>query len=268
MNDITPRDQQETKALAVGQRIATAIGIIGAAVPALLAAFGGLDWITANLPLLLTGLGSLSAGGVASYVAVRRMRVDRAAKILAIALLPACILSGCVAIRANSDSEGAAVWAFAWGSDSAANLANVAVNGPQTNDCTGVSFDSAAGDQQSAQAIQSLISLGAVLAPVLTARAPAAPASDPSAPSDSSDAADPSGYSGAPGPAGEGVYGRPSCSRCQAYRAAHPDTELIDISDSANRSAMWSALRLRGFTGSSVSLPVEITAAAYTPAAK
>lgn len=77
MNDIKPRDAKETAVAGAGTRIVTAIGIIGAMVPALLAAVGGLDWITANLPLLLTGLGSLVTGGVASYVAVRRMRIDR-----------------------------------------------------------------------------------------------------------------------------------------------------------------------------------------------
>ncbi len=267
---IKPRDAAETATLSVGARIAAAIGIVGTAVPALLAAVGGLDWITANLPLLLTGLGSLVSGGVASWIAVRRMRIDKAAKAGAILLLAASALSGCVAIRADGTADGASVWAVGWGADSAANLTGVAVTGPSTNDSTGVSFDSGSSQQQTAQAIQSLITLGAAIAPVLAGRAPAASSglSDPSDLSDSSDAADPAGFSGAPGPAGEGVYGRPSCSRCQAYRAAHPDTELIDISDGANRSAMWSALRLRGFTGASVSLPVAVTAVGYTPAAK
>jgi len=73
---VTPRDDSETATLSAGARIAAAIGILGTAVPALLAAVGGLDWITANLPLLLTGIGSLVSGGIASYIAVRRMRVD------------------------------------------------------------------------------------------------------------------------------------------------------------------------------------------------
>jgi len=79
-NTITPRDERETAVVSVGRRIAAAIGIVGAAIPALLAAFGGVDWLTANLPLLLTGLGSLATGGVASFIAVRRMVVDRAGK--------------------------------------------------------------------------------------------------------------------------------------------------------------------------------------------
>lgn len=45
MNHITPRDQRETAAVGAGKRIIAAIGIVGTAVPALLAAIGGLDWI-------------------------------------------------------------------------------------------------------------------------------------------------------------------------------------------------------------------------------
>jgi len=277
-NTITPRDEQETKALSIGARIATAIGIVGTAVTALLAAAGGLDWITANLPLLLTGLGSLASGGVASYIAVRRMSIDKIAKGTGLIILAAG-LSGCVAIRAASDSGRAAVWAFGWGADSAAALSNVAVTGPSTNDSTGVSFDTANSQQQSAQAIQSLISLGAALAPVLAGGAPAAlapPPASPAAPANSGSVvaaggdtdADPAGYNGAPGPSGEGVYGRPSCSRCQAYRAAHPDVAVINIDDASNRDDLWAALRLRGFTGANVSLPVLITADGYTQAAR
>jgi hypothetical protein len=269
---IKPRDAAETATLSTGARIAAAIGIIGTAVPALLAAVGGLDWITAHLPLLLTGLGSLVSGGVASWIAVRRMRVDRLAKGagLAILLLAASALTGCVAIRADGTADGASVWAVGWGADSAANLTGVAVTGPSTNDSTGVSFDSGSSQQQTAAAIQSLITLGAAIAPVLAGRAPAASSglSDPSDLSDSSDAADPAGFSGAPGPAGEGVYGRPSCPRCAAYRAAHPDVALINIDVESNRADLWAALRLRGFTGSTVSLPVQITADGYTQAAK
>jgi len=75
-NAITPRDDRETALTGGGKRIAAAIGVIGAAVPALLAAFGGVDWLTANLPLLLSGLAGIASGGIASYIAVRRMRVD------------------------------------------------------------------------------------------------------------------------------------------------------------------------------------------------
>ena len=76
------------------------------------------------------------------------------------------------------------------------------------------------------------------------------------------------GFSASPGAAGEGVYGRPSCSRCQAYKAAHPDVQMIDIDIAANRAAMWDALRARGYTGTSVALPVAVTADGFTQAAK
>ena len=277
-NTITPRDEQEAKTLSVGARIATVIGIVGTAVSALLAAFGGLDWITAHLPLLLTGLGSLASGGIASYIAIRRMSIDKIAKGTGLIII-AVGLSGCVAICADSTGEGASVMAFGWGADSAAALSNVAVTGPSTNDSTGVSFDTANSQQQSAQAIQSLISLGAALAPVLAGGAPAAlapPSASQAAPANSGSVvavdgdtdADPAGYNGTPGPSGEGIYGRPSCSRCQAYRAAHPDVAVINIDDASNRDDLWAALRLRGFTGANVSLPVLITADGYTQAAR
>ena len=73
---ITPRDTREAAAIGAGRRIAAAIAAVAAAAPAILAAIGGLEWIAANLPLLLAGIGSLAAGGVTSYVAVRRMLAD------------------------------------------------------------------------------------------------------------------------------------------------------------------------------------------------
>ena len=80
------------------------------------------------------------------------------------------------------------------------------------------------------------------------------------------------GYGGVPGEGGVGVYGRVSCSRCREYRAAHPDVKIIDIGVTANRAAMWEALKADKpgfkFDGASVSLPVVITADGYTQAAK
>ena len=76
------------------------------------------------------------------------------------------------------------------------------------------------------------------------------------------------GFGGSPGAAGEGVYRSPSCSRCRAYKAAHPDVQMIDIGVAANRAVMWAALKLHGFTGGSVALPVVITDSGYTQAAK
>lgn len=78
----------------------------------------------------------------------------------------------------------------------------------------------------------------------------------------------PTGYTGSPGENGIGVYGRSGCGRCAAYAAAHPDVAIIDIADARNRAAMWDALRARGYTGTTVALPVAVTADGYTQSAK
>ena len=274
---ITPRDDRETAVVGAGRRIATAIGILITAATTLLAAFGDMQWITDNLPMLGVGLGSLVSGGIASYIAVRRMRVDRAAKTSAVLLaaIGALTLCGCVAIRATSDAEKAGVLAFGTGADSAAALANVAVNGAPTEggDSAGVSFDSGNTQQQTQQAIQSLITLGAVLAPLLpngssVANALSLDAGIACAPSAAPAPANTTGFNGAPGENGEGVYGNPACSRCRAYRAAHPEVEIINVSVASNAAAMWNALRERGYTGATVALPVTVTADGYTQSAK
>lgn len=76
------------------------------------------------------------------------------------------------------------------------------------------------------------------------------------------------GYDAVPGVNWVGVYGRPSCAKCQAYRAAHPDTAIVNIDDAANKTAMWAALENRGFEGSTVALPVQITADGYAQGVK
>ena len=78
----------------------------------------------------------------------------------------------------------------------------------------------------------------------------------------------PTGYTGSPGENGEGVYGNPACSRCRAYRTAHPEVEIINVSVASNAAAMWNALRERGYTGATVALPVAVTADGYTQSAK
>jgi hypothetical protein len=78
----------------------------------------------------------------------------------------------------------------------------------------------------------------------------------------------PAEYNGVPGENGIGVYGRSGCGRCAAYAAAHPDIAIIDIADARNRADMWAALRARGYTGTSVALPVAVTADGFTQAAK
>ena len=76
-----------------------------------------------------------------------------------------------------------------------------------------------------------------------------------------------SGYGGIPGTDGIGVYGQPTCSRCRAYKTAHPETEIIDVRVAANEAALRSALKRLGHTGS-IPLPVEITVTGYTLSAK
>jgi len=302
---ITPRDERETRALGAGKRITIAIGVLGTALPALLAAFGGLDWITAHLPLLLTGLGSLVSGGVASWIAVRRMRVDKAAqagavlmlvalpalllasgcicrqawlKVVALALLPLALLTGCTGVYTPKLS------AISFGLDSAQALSGLNVTrlqSAETNDYYEIILDSSSGQQSSGKVIDGIIAIGEIAArmkglPVAGAAAAASAASgsltasaDVAPPEDDAQTVySAAGYAGEPGPGGEGVYGRPSCARCRAYRAAHPEVAIVNIDDAGNRADMWAALRLRGHTGSSVSLPVQITADGYIQAAK
>ena len=76
------------------------------------------------------------------------------------------------------------------------------------------------------------------------------------------------GYGGVPGANGVGVYGKPSCSRCRAYVSAHPDAQIIDVRVAANKAALWAALKSMGYSGASVGLPVVVTEAGYTQAAK
>ena len=76
------------------------------------------------------------------------------------------------------------------------------------------------------------------------------------------------GYAGAPGADGAGVYGQPGCSRCRSYKAAHPETQIIDVRKADNSSALWAALKRLGYTGASVSLPVVVTTTGYTLSAK
>lgn len=110
--DITAKDARETKALGLGQRISIAIGIVGTTLPALLAAFGGLDYIAEHLPLLITGLGSLIGGGFTAYVAIHRMRVDagRAGAVLLFVFPLLLASTGCNTVNKDNIEAGAG-WA-------------------------------------------------------------------------------------------------------------------------------------------------------------
>jgi len=95
---ITPRDNKETSILATAGKIAGALTVLGSMIAGLLASAQGMEWFTANLPALLGGISILISGGVATGIAVRRMKIDKAAKaivpILCITL--ALLLQGCV----------------------------------------------------------------------------------------------------------------------------------------------------------------------------
>ena len=210
----------------------------------------------------------------------------RLASLAALALAALC--AGCTGVYTPKLS------AISWGLDSAQALSGLNVTRWQTadtNDYYEIILDSSTGTQSSVKLIDGLIAIGEIAArarasgPAAAVDGAPAPAdwtfasattADSQLPTATAPAAAPAaqtaysadGYGGSPGPAGEGVYGRPSCGRCRAYRAAHPDTAIIYIDSPANRDDMWAALRLRGFAGQSVALPVVITPDAYTQAAK
>lgn len=283
--DITPKDSVETKALGIGQRISAAIGILIAMGSALLAAFGDVKWISDNLPLLGTGVGALATGGLTAYVAVRRMRIDRIASkapLILLLLLPVLMLTGCAVVSGKAGESHYV--GFAFGEKASSNLAGLNVTETQTAKGQvvtdrGVGIDKAgsAGEADMGKILGNLLLLGlqsqGVPVKASAASQAASPESDvapveATAADAAADAYSAEGYGGSPGAAGEGVYGRPSCSRCQAYKTAHPDAAIINIDDAANQTAMWSALRRLGFTGSSAALPVSVTADAYALSAK
>jgi hypothetical protein len=99
MNDtIQPRDEKETSILTTAGKIAGALTVLGSMVAGLLASTKGVEWFTDNLPALISGLTVLISGGVATGIAVRRMKIDKAAKALSILLCMAIaiVLQGCV----------------------------------------------------------------------------------------------------------------------------------------------------------------------------
>lgn len=116
---ITPRDATETRTLGIGARISTALGIVIGMATTLLAVFGDTQWITDHLPLLGTGLAALVTGGGASFIAIRRMRIDKLAKSLGgkasavlCLLASGLILSGCAVIHGAAGDSSYSGWAF------------------------------------------------------------------------------------------------------------------------------------------------------------
>jgi len=292
--DITPRDAVETKALGYGQRISAAIGIIIAMGTALLAAFGDVKWIADHLALLGTGVGALVTGALTSYVAIRRMRIDRTASkatLILLLLLPVLILTGCAVISGKAGESHYVGMAF--GEKASSTLAGLNITETKTDKGKivterGVGIDKAgsAGEADMGKILGNLLLLG-LQSQGIPVKASAAAQSDSTASCDVADASTTAtatdattatdtaavsysadGYGGTPGAGGIGVYGHPTCSRCRAYHTAHPEVQIVNIDTPANLSAMWSALRSRGFTASSASLPVSVTADAYTLSAK
>jgi hypothetical protein len=161
--------------------------------------------------------------------------------------------------------------------DKASEIAAEGLFADGAADDLGAGVKTASANQQSSGVKETLEGMGVLLTGIgsLVAKtqglpvAATAPVSTDTAPAVSAETDHSTeGFSASPGSAGEGVYGRPSCSRCQAYKAAHPDVQMIDIGVAANRAAMWAALRARGYTGTSVALPVAVTADGYTQSAK
>jgi hypothetical protein len=78
---VQPRDAKETSILSLSAKIAGLMAVLGTLITGILASVQGTEWITANLPALLSGLTTLIGGGVATGIAVRRMMIDKAANI-------------------------------------------------------------------------------------------------------------------------------------------------------------------------------------------
>jgi len=79
MDKIKARDAQEAAAVGLAGRIATGISVCGTAAVVLAGMFGGTAWLVDNIPLLITGLTGIATGGFTSWVAIRRMKMDRGA---------------------------------------------------------------------------------------------------------------------------------------------------------------------------------------------
>lgn len=96
---ITPRDAKEISILETAAKFGGALAVAGSLIAGLLASTKGIEWFTANLPALISGLTALIGGGVATGIAIRRMKIDKAAKTLSILLCMAIamLLQGCVA---------------------------------------------------------------------------------------------------------------------------------------------------------------------------
>ena len=163
--------------------------------------------------------------------------------------------------------------------DKASQIAAEGLFADGASDDLGAGVKTASASQQSTGIKETLEGMGVLLTgigtlvaktqgiPIASSAASGATVNADTLEASSETVASASGYGGIPGTDGIGVYGQPTCSRCRAYRIAHPETEIIDVRVAANEVALRSALALHGHTGS-IQLPVEITATGYTQAAK
>lgn len=108
---IQPRDAKETSIMASSAKIAGLMAVLGTLIAGILASVQGTEWITKNLPALLSGLTTLIGGGVATGIAIRRMKIDKAAKTLSVLLCIAVslILQGCVGTQIEIPIQGTVV---------------------------------------------------------------------------------------------------------------------------------------------------------------
>ena len=206
-------------------------------------------------------------------------------KVMAFAALAVCVsmVSGCftraVAYTVTHNKDGSVTESrvsIVGTGDKASEIAAEGLFADGAPEDLGAGVKNAKASQQSTGIKETLEGVGALIGPIAQLAAashgvPIASAVTAAAPSASPSvdiAYSSEGYDGVPGAAGEGVYGKPTCSRCRAYKAAHPDVKIIDITVPTNKSAMWAALKALGFTGSSVDLPVAVTAEGYSQAAK
>ena len=95
MNEIKPRDAKETAAIGLVGKITGVISIVGTAAVAILAGINGTDWLKDNIALLLSGITGMVMSGFTCYIAVRRMRIDKAGVWLILAFI-LLATSGCM----------------------------------------------------------------------------------------------------------------------------------------------------------------------------
>lgn len=233
---------------------------------------GEIEGLVGAAVLLVTGAWSI-------WAKRKAIMATPPGKVVSMLALCACglFLSGCTAVYTPKLS------AISWGLESAQVLQGLNVTRYQTgetNDYYEIILDSSTGEQSSVKAVEGVIALGELIArsrglPLSVASAGVVPNPCGTGAADgdsaySSDVAEDSsnGYAGAPGDSGVGVYGKPTCSRCMAYRSAHPGVEIINIEVAGNSAALWSALRARGYVGTSIGLPVVINAAGFIQSAR